>query len=70
MSKNRFFRLVGIILLGSGIFQIVAAGIAAVFWIVSGDWRNLVPQIIVIAFWITLPISYFLWQRMFAEISK
>jgi hypothetical protein len=69
MSKKFFFRLMGLILLGAGIYQIIAAGIASFFWIVAGDWRDQVLQIMVVAFWITIPVTYFIWQRLSTRIN-
>ena len=69
MSKGSFFRLVGLILLGTGIYQVTAAGVATFFWIVAGEWRDLILQILVIAFWITLPVTYIVWQRLYGRIS-
>ncbi|HZD57637.1 MAG TPA: hypothetical protein VE136_12970 [Anaerolineales bacterium] len=54
---------VGIILLSLGVYQIIAALLAIFFWMVAGDWRDFISQIIVIAFWINLPVTYWIWQR-------
>jgi hypothetical protein len=69
MSKGSFFRLVGLILLSASVYQIIAASVATIFWIVAGEWRDLIPQIVVIAFWITLPVTYALWQRLYARFN-
>jgi len=63
MTRNSFFRLVGLILLSIGIYQIIAAGIVLFFWLVADEWRDLIPQMMVIAFWLTLPVTYFIWWR-------
>jgi hypothetical protein len=54
---------VGIILLSLGVYQIIAALLAIFFWTVAGDWRDFIPQIMLIAFWINLPATYWIWQR-------
>jgi hypothetical protein len=69
MSKGRFYRMVGLILLSASVYQIMAAGIAAFFWIIAGEWRDLILQIMVIAFWITLPVTYILWERLYARFN-
>ncbi len=69
MGKRFNFRLWGLILLGAGIYQIIAAGIATFFWVIAGEWRDLILQIMVIAFWITLPVTYFIWQRLSTRIN-
>ena len=50
------------VLLGSGVFQIIAAGVAIFLWLVSVDGRPFWPQIAVIAFWTSLPVCYWLWH--------
>jgi hypothetical protein len=69
MSKGSFFRLAGLILLSASVYQIIAAGVATFFWIIAGEWRDLILQIMVIAFWITLPVTYILWQHLYARIN-
>jgi hypothetical protein len=64
-GKDRTFRIPGLILLSSAIYQIIAAGIAIFIWIPIGDWRNLIPQIIIIAFGINLPVTYYIWHRFY-----
>jgi hypothetical protein len=56
-----------LILLGFGVFQIIASIIALAFLILTGHWRNQVPQIVAIAFWLTLPITYLVWKRYLGE---
>jgi len=69
-GKDRTFRILGLILLSSGIYQIIAAGIAIFIWITIGDWRNLIPQIIIIAFGINLPVTYYFWHRLLGKIER
>jgi hypothetical protein len=63
MDKKYLFATVALILLSAGIFQIVAALTAVLLWYAAGDWRPYWPQIAVIAFWITLPVSFLIWKR-------
>lgn len=62
MDSYRSNKVVMMILLGSGVFQITAAVVAIFLWLVAGDWRPFWPQIAVIAFWICLPVSHWLWR--------
>jgi len=63
MDKKDSSTAVGLILLGAGVFQIIAALIALIVWFATGDWRTYWPQIAVIAFCITIPVSYVIWKR-------
>jgi hypothetical protein len=56
---------VGILLLSLGVFQIIAALLAVFFWSVAGDWREFVPQIVIVAFWLNFPATYWIWRRWF-----
>lgn len=57
------------LLLGFGLFHLIASVVAVVFWMLVGNWRDLVPQIVVIAFWFTLPAAYLVRKKHFGEKS-
>lgn len=65
MKQVTIATAVGILLLSLGVFQIIAALLAVFFWMVAGDWRGLIPQIVVIAFWLNFPATYWIWRRWF-----
>lgn len=69
MPKYSIYRTIGMILLGFGLFHLIASAVAVVFWLLVGDWRDLVPQIVVIAFWLTLPTAYLVRKKYFGEKS-
>jgi hypothetical protein len=60
MGKGTTSRFIGLILLSAGIFQLIAAVITAFIWLTIVEWRNLIPQIIIIAFSINVPVTFFL----------
>lgn len=70
MNQIMIVTAVGVILLSLGVFQLIAALLGFFFWIVAGDWRQFVPQIVVIAFWLNFPATYWLWERWFQEGEK
>jgi hypothetical protein len=53
--------------LGFGLFQVIASIIAFIFLMWTGHWTNQVPQIVAIAFWLTLPVTYLVWKKYFGE---
>lgn len=63
--KDLIIRAVSLILLGFGLFQIIASLTAFVFWILTGHWSDHIPQIVAIAFWLTLPLTYLVWRKYF-----
>ena len=63
MKQITIVTVLGIVLLSLGVFQIIAALLAVFFWIVAGDWRDLVPQIVVITFWLNFPATYWIWYQ-------
>jgi hypothetical protein len=65
IPKNLIFRAICLILLGFGLFQIIASIIALAFLILTGHWSNYVPRIVAIAFWLALPITYVVWKKFF-----
>jgi hypothetical protein len=67
IPKNLIFRAMSLILLGFGVFQIIASIIALAFLVLTGHWSDQVPQIVAIAFWLTLPITYLVWTKYFRE---
>lgn len=67
ISKDLIVRAVSLILLGFGLFQIIASIIAVIFLTLTGHWSDHVPQIVAIAFWLTLPITYLVWRKYFGE---
>ena len=67
MNQATILTAFGIILLSLGVFQLLAALLGVFFWIAAGDWREFLPQIVVIAFWLNFPVTYWIWQRRFQE---
>ncbi|MEW5956788.1 MAG: hypothetical protein AB1801_03620 [Chloroflexota bacterium] len=67
IPKSLIVRAVSLILLGFGLFQIIASITAFIFWMLAGHWSDLVPQIVAIAFWLTLPITYLVWKKYFVQ---
>lgn len=63
MQRPALFTNLALVLLGAGIFQIVAALLAIFVWLAGADWRSLIPQILVIAFWISWVLAYILWLK-------
>ena len=55
------------ILLGLGLFEIIASLVAGMFWLLTGDWRELVSQIAMIAILLTLPVGYLIWKKYFEK---
>jgi len=51
-------RAVVLILLGFGLFQLVAGAISLLFWVLMGDWRPYAPLIGAVAGGLTLLIIY------------
>ena len=47
-----------LILLGFGLFQLVAGAISLLFWVLMGDWRPYIPFIAGVAGGMTLLIMY------------
>lgn len=60
MSPNR--RMIVLVLIGLGGFQIVAAGIALVFWAVTGEWQRYMPTIVSLGL-LAWPVAYLVWRR-------
>ena len=69
MDRTRYLKVITMFLLGAGIFQILAALLALFFWLVAGDWRPFWPHIAGIAFWLNLPVSYWLWRTYWRSHS-
>ncbi|MBN1992096.1 MAG: hypothetical protein JW953_05285 [Anaerolineae bacterium] len=67
IPKDSIIRAVSLMLLGFGLFQIIASLIAVIFLVLTGHWSNHVSQIAAIAFWLTLPITYLVWKKYFGE---
>lgn len=65
MHQVTIVTAVGLVLLSLGVFQIIAALLGLFFWMVAGDWREFVPQIVVIAFWLNFPATYWIGRRWF-----
>jgi hypothetical protein len=65
IPKDLVIRAVSFILLGFGLFQIIASLIAAIFLGLTGHWSDYVSQVAAIAFWLTLPITYLVWKKYF-----
>lgn len=63
MSHYRIFQALGQILLGLGIFELLASAIAGLFWLIAGAWQPYVFLIVVIAFIATWPVAYVIWRR-------
>ncbi len=67
IPKDLIVRTVSLILLGFGLFQIIASIIAFIFLVLTGHWSDHIPQIVTLAFWLTLPITYLVWKKYFGE---
>ena len=68
MQPNKLIlRAISLLFLGLGLFQIIASLIALLFLLLAGHWNDLVPQIVAIAFWLTLPITTLVWRKFFGE---
>lgn len=67
IPKDLIVRAVSLILLGFGLFQIIASLTAFIFWILTGHWSDHIPQIVAIAFPLTLPLTYLVWRKYFVE---
>lgn len=65
LPKDLIIRAISLLLLSLGLFQIIASVIAIVFLLMVGHWTDLVPQIVAIAFWLTLPTTYLIWRKWF-----
>ncbi|MBN1303477.1 MAG: hypothetical protein JXA13_03505 [Anaerolineales bacterium] len=63
MNPRFIKQAVTLILLGFGIFQVLAALFVAFFLIIHADWTEFIPQIVGIAFWLTLPVAFVLWNK-------
>lgn len=55
-------RSVTLILPGLGVFQVMAAGAAAFFWILAGEWQRFMPAIVSIGL-LAWPVSYLVWRK-------
>lgn len=67
IPKDLIVRAVSLILLSFGLFQIITSLITAIFLILTGHWSDHVPEIVVVAFPLTLPITYLVWKKHFTE---
>ena len=67
MSKNSIGRAVSLILLGFGLFHIIASILAFIFLVLTGHWRDHISQIVTLAFWLTLPATYLVWEKYFQK---
>ena len=63
MSHYRIFQALGQLLLGLGIFELLASAIAILFWLVAGAWQPYVFLIVVIAFVATWPVAFLIWRH-------
>lgn len=57
------YNAVALVLLGAGIYQVIAALLAGFFWLIHQDWTRLIPQIAFIAFWLAFPVTYLIWTK-------
>lgn len=67
MPKHPIYRTIALILVGLALFHLIASLVAVMFWLLTGDWRNLVPQIAIIAVSLTLPLGYYIWEKYFEK---
>ena len=65
--RHSIFRVIGLLLLGFGLFNIIASSIGFVFLVLTGHWTDDVPLIATLAFALTLPLGYLIWKRYFKE---
>jgi hypothetical protein len=63
ISKDFMVRAVSLVLLGFGLFQIIASMVGFVFLLLTGHWTDHIPQIVPIALGLTLPITYLVWKK-------
>jgi Na+/proline symporter len=69
MQKPSIHRAVGLIFLGFGVFQIFGSTLAAMLWLLTGDWHDFLPQIVTMAFSFTVPTVYLVRKKYFGEGS-
>lgn len=62
MNEHRTYKMITLVLVGAGVYQVIAALLALFFWLLAGDWHPFWPHIAGIAFWLDLPASYWLWR--------
>jgi hypothetical protein len=63
MSNFSSGRALGLLLLGFGIFQLLAGITGLLFWLIAGVWQPYTVIIVVIAFAVTWPAAYEVWKR-------
>lgn len=56
-------RMIVLVLLGCGVFQLIGALAAMLLWWGNGDWRPYVPVIVVVALLLAWPLAYELWKQ-------
>jgi len=59
---NPFRRGLVLMLLGFGIFNLLAGALGVVFWLIAGEWEPYLPIIVILAF-AAWPIAYQIWKR-------
>lgn len=65
--KDLTIRAVGLILIGLALFQLIASLIGLLVWLLTGDWRDMVAQIALLAISLTLPLGYMIWKKYCEE---
>ena len=63
MPDHPWRRAMLLLLLGMGVFFVIAATISFLIWITAGDWRPFLDEIAAIAVFLTIPGVYHLWGR-------
>lgn len=64
MEDHRMPSIVSIVLLSIGLYQIIAATLGSFFWLLTGDWRPFIPQILLISFWINWLFTYLISRHL------
>ncbi|MBU0493259.1 MAG: hypothetical protein KKA73_14020 [Chloroflexi bacterium] len=64
MSPYPVRRALALLLLGLGIFQLLASIAALFFWLIAGEWQPYVPLIAVFAFLVTWPLALGIRNRL------
>lgn len=54
-------------LLGMGIFFLIAALLALLVWLTIGNWRHFLMEIAFVATLASIPVAYFLWIHFVAQ---
>jgi hypothetical protein len=63
MMTGYLWRSLVLILLGFGVFSLLAGGLGVLLWLVARQWQPYVPAITLLAFAAGWPLAYQVWKR-------